>query len=65
LTARELEVLRFVALGLSNKQIARKLRVEPGTIKKHLYNINGKLGVKSRTQAIAKARGLGMLTDQP
>jgi LuxR family maltose regulon positive regulatory protein len=63
LSARELEILGLVADGLSNSQIAGKIIVTVGTVKKHLNNIYGKLGVASRTQAIARGRKLGLLTD--
>jgi LuxR family maltose regulon positive regulatory protein len=61
LTERELEVLRLVAAGTSNREIAVRLTVTLGTVKKHLNNIFGKLGVESRTQALARARELGLL----
>lgn len=61
LTERELEVLRRVATGLSDRQAAEALIVAIGTIKRHLNNIYGKLGVHSRTQALARARELGLL----
>jgi LuxR family transcriptional regulator, maltose regulon positive regulatory protein len=61
LSAREREVLHLVAAGLSNNQIADKLIVTVGTIKRHLNNIYGKLGVASRTQALARARELNLL----
>jgi LuxR family maltose regulon positive regulatory protein len=61
LTERELEVLRLVAAGTSNRAIAARLTVTLGTVKKHLNNIFGKLGVQSRTQALARARELGLL----
>jgi ATP/maltotriose-dependent transcriptional regulator MalT len=51
LTKRELEVLRLVAVGLSNRRIAQELVLALGTVKKHLNNIFGKLGVGSRTQS--------------
>lgn len=61
LSERELEVLRLVNAGLSNSEIADKLIVTVGTVKKHLNNIFGKLGASSRTQAIALARMLDLL----
>ncbi len=61
LSERELEVLRLVASGLSNKEIAQELVVTVGTAKWHLNNIYGKLDVHSRTQATARARELGLL----
>jgi LuxR family maltose regulon positive regulatory protein len=61
LTARELEVLRLLAQGLSNKEIAGRLVVAPSTIKQHLRNIYGKLDAHSRTQAVARGQELGLL----
>jgi LuxR family maltose regulon positive regulatory protein len=61
LSQRELEVLRLIGTGLSNREIAEKLFIAVGTVKRHINNIYGKLGVRSRTQAIAKARGLRLL----
>jgi LuxR family maltose regulon positive regulatory protein len=61
LTERELELLRLVSDGLSNSEIAATLIVTVGTVKKHLNNIFGKLGVGSRTQAIARARDFQLL----
>jgi LuxR family maltose regulon positive regulatory protein len=61
LSKRELDVLRLVARGLSNREIAETLVVTLGTVKKHLNNIFSKLDVKSRTQAVARARELGLL----
>jgi len=63
LSERELEILQLVAAGLSNSQLADELIVTVGTVKKHLNNIYGKLGVASRTQAIGRGRELGLLTD--
>ncbi|HMN27068.1 MAG TPA: LuxR C-terminal-related transcriptional regulator, partial [Caldilineaceae bacterium] len=61
LSERELEVLRHVAAGLSNQQAAERLVVTVGTVKKHLANIYGKLGVESRTQALVRAKALQLL----
>ena len=61
LTARELELLRLVARGLSNREIADVLFVTLGTVKKHLNNIFGKLDVKNRTLAVARGVELGLL----
>jgi len=61
LSERELEVLRLVADGLSNREIAERLIVALGTVKAHLHNVYGKLDVQGRTQAIARARELELL----
>jgi LuxR family maltose regulon positive regulatory protein len=61
LSERELELLRLIAAGLSNSQMAETLVVTVGTIKWHLNNIYGKLDVRSRTQAVARARELQLL----
>ena len=60
LSEREGEVLRLIAAGLANKQIARRLDVSLNTVKTHARNIYAKLGVTSRTQAAARARELGL-----
>jgi LuxR family maltose regulon positive regulatory protein len=60
LTARELEVLRLIAEGLSNDAIAQKLFLSIGTVKVHLKHIYGKLDVNSRTQAVARLRELNL-----
>jgi LuxR family maltose regulon positive regulatory protein len=62
LTAREMEILQFVAAGDSNQAIADKLVITVRTVKKHITNILGKLGVSNRTQAAARARELGLIT---
>jgi LuxR family maltose regulon positive regulatory protein len=56
LSVREQEVLRLLAAGLSNAEIAERLVVTPGTVKRHLHNLYSKLGVTNRTQAAAFAR---------
>ncbi len=61
LSGREMEVLRLVALGKSNQQIADELVLATGTVKKHLNNIFGKLGVQNRTECVARARELDLL----
>jgi LuxR family transcriptional regulator, maltose regulon positive regulatory protein len=61
LSDREREVLGLVAAGLSNQQIAARLIVGVSTVKKHINNIFGKLAVRSRTQALARARELDLL----
>jgi len=61
LTAREREVLRLLVDGASNREIASHLVLSVNTVKKHILNICGKLGVQRRTQAIAKARALQLL----
>lgn len=61
LTARELEVLRLVADGLSNKEIADKLIIGIGTVKKHTNSIYSKLGTYKRTPAVLRAQELGLL----
>jgi LuxR family maltose regulon positive regulatory protein len=60
LTAREREVLRLLMDGASNREIATQLVLSVNTVKKHILNLCGKLGVQSRTQAIAKARILDL-----
>lgn len=61
LTSRELEVLRLVAEGLPNKQIALRLNISEHTIKFHINAIMGKLGVQSRTEAVVRATRLGLI----
>ena len=61
LSGRELEVLGLMADGLSNQDIAERLIISTGTVKTHVHNICGKLTVRSRTQAAARARELGLL----
>jgi LuxR family transcriptional regulator, maltose regulon positive regulatory protein len=61
LSARELEVLRLLAAGAPNRAIARQLVVTLDTVKRHVSNLFGKLEVANRTQAVARARELGLL----
>jgi LuxR family maltose regulon positive regulatory protein len=61
LSERELEVLRLLAEGLSNKDLATQLFLSVGTVKQHLHHIYGKLGTTSRTSALARARHFGIL----
>jgi DNA-binding NarL/FixJ family response regulator len=61
LTEREREILFLLARGASNREISEALYITGGTVKNHLSNILGKLGVRDRTQAALKARELGML----
>jgi LuxR family transcriptional regulator, maltose regulon positive regulatory protein len=62
LSERELEVLRYLATGMTNQAIADQLFVSLAAIKWHARNIYGKLEVNNRTQAVAKARNLGLLS---
>ncbi|RON54722.1 helix-turn-helix transcriptional regulator [Pseudomonas frederiksbergensis] len=61
ISQRELEVLRLIASGKSNQQIAEILFISLHTVKTHARRINGKLGVERRTHAVARAKELGML----
>jgi LuxR family maltose regulon positive regulatory protein len=61
LSERELEVLRLVAVGLSNREIAQKLVISTGTAKTHVHNICGKLGVRNRIEAAARAKELELI----
>lgn len=61
LSDRELEIVRLVAAGDSNREIAARLFITEGTVKNHVTNILGKLGVRDRTQAAIQAREMGLL----
>jgi len=61
LTGRELEVLRLLAAGKSNQRIAHDLVVALDTVKKHVTHVLGKLGAANRTEAVARARELGLI----
>jgi LuxR family maltose regulon positive regulatory protein len=63
LTTKEGEILRLLAKGMSNKQIAQTLDVRDATIKWHVKNLFGKLGVGSRRHAVGQARLTGLLDD--
>jgi DNA-binding NarL/FixJ family response regulator len=61
LTEREMDVLKLLARGSSNKEIAQTLFITEGTVKNHVSNLIAKLNVRDRTQAILKAQELGLL----
>jgi len=61
LTERETEILRLMAGGYSNKEVANSLGVAEGTVKNHVSNILSKLGVRDRTRAVLKAFELGLV----
>jgi ATP/maltotriose-dependent transcriptional regulator MalT len=61
LSGRELEVLALMAAGHGNAQIARTLYVAPSTVKTHVNHVFAKLGVATRTQAVARGRELGLV----
>lgn len=61
LSGREQEILTVIATGASNREIANQLFITEGTVKNHVTNILGKLGVRDRTQAVLRAQDLGLL----
>jgi DNA-binding NarL/FixJ family response regulator len=61
LTAREIDILRMIARGYSNREIADELVITEGTVKNHVTSILGKLGVRDRTQAVLKAQDLRLV----
>jgi LuxR family maltose regulon positive regulatory protein len=61
LSVREIEVLQYISQGLTNQEIAQELILSLYTVKSHARNIYSKLGVKNRTEAVARARLLGLL----
>ena len=64
LTERETDVLRLMAQGLANKEIARELKIGEGTVKTHVSNVLAKLGVQSRTQAALHAVRIGLVSPE-
>jgi DNA-binding NarL/FixJ family response regulator len=60
LSERELEVLQWLACGVPNREIGQRLYIAESTVKRHVYNIFGKLNVRNRTQAALRARKLGI-----
>jgi ATP/maltotriose-dependent transcriptional regulator MalT len=61
LTEREMEVLYYIAEGMTNKEIGEKLCISASTVKTHTVNLYGKLEVNSRIQAVTKAKALGLI----
>jgi len=61
LSEREHEILSLITSGASNREIAKGLFLAEGTVKNHVTNILGKLGVRDRTQAALKAKDLGLV----
>jgi len=61
LTERETDVLRLISVGLSNKEVARRLNIGEGTVKTHVSSVLNKLGLQSRTQAALHAVRLGLV----
>jgi LuxR family maltose regulon positive regulatory protein len=62
LSARETDILKLIAQGMSNKEIARNLDIGPETVKTHLKSVFTKLGVERRAQAVSRAQTLGLVT---
>jgi LuxR family maltose regulon positive regulatory protein len=65
LTARELEILTLLAAGAPNPRIAEQLVVSLDTVKKHVSHVLGKLGAANRTEAVTRARQLGLIPNSP
>lgn len=64
LTVRELEVLRLLAGGYANREIAAALHLAPGTVKNHVSSVLLKLGVRDRTRAVLRALQHGLLSEE-
>ena len=65
LTARELEIITAIADGLSNKEIAQRLCIEPQTVKNHIHNILDKLQLHTRLEAVHYAQQRNLLQKKP
>ena len=65
LTAREASILRLISNGSSNKRVAQTLGIMPETVKSHVKNIFLKLAVKTRAEAVFRAKSLGLICDRP
>ncbi|MDQ7906111.1 response regulator transcription factor [Phytohabitans sp. ZYX-F-186] len=65
LTAREIDILRLVATGCTNREIAGRLFLSEGTVKNHISRILGRLGLRDRTQAAVYAHDHGLLSGEP
>lgn len=65
LTAREREILQFVAAGLSAKQVAQEIGIAPRTVERHIENLRHKMRARNKTHMIAKAVALGELHLEP
>lgn len=65
LTAREIQILRMLELGLANQEIADKLCIAVHTVKNHVHNLLTKLGVSTRAQAAALGRTMPFVSDSP
>jgi len=65
LSARESDILKLIAEGLSNKEIARTLAITPETVKSHVKHIFIKLNVEKRAQAVSRAQMLGLADTRP
>lgn len=63
ISKRELEIIQLLALGYSNQEISEKLFISIHTVKSHSSNVYAKLDAKRRTEAVLKARNLGLLGD--
>jgi ATP/maltotriose-dependent transcriptional regulator MalT len=64
LSSREHELLQALAQGDTNRELAARFHISVGTVRWHLTNIYGKLGVRRRTQALARAQALGLLSTE-